>query len=671
MRSPADTSILIVDDEPANLRLLFALLDEHGYVVRFATGGRTALASVRAEAPDLVLLDIDMPDLSGYDVCRQLKDDPATRDIPVLFVSAAQDADAKVRSFQVGGVDYVSKPFQVDEVLARIRHQLTIHRQRRQIEAQAARLRELDDAKSRFFAGVSHEFRTPLMLTRGLVQDVLDGVRGPVPAPARAELERALLHADRLEELIAQILDLSKLEVGAVRLERRMVDLTALARRLVDAFAPLAERTGVALRVDAPAAPVVLPADAEALVKVVTNLLSNACRHTPRGGRVTLRLAGDDDAVRLSVEDTGCGIPADVLPRVFERFYHHDDGAARPGTGIGLALARELVELHGGTLGVESTVGRGSTFTARLPRVAAAGDGAPTTDAPLIRLRGVEAELLAAEPAPERPADTDDDDDHTTVLVVDDNAEVRRYVRSHLAARYRVLEAADGRQALQTARRVLPDLVVSDVQMPGLDGLALCRALKQDRQTSFIPVVLLTVRAEGEARLGGLAAGADAYLGKPFSVSELLARVDNLIAAQRRLRAHHAAAPEADAAGALAVQATDLDADEIDFLHRLTETVEARLADPDFTVADLAAALAQDRTTLYRWIQRLLGQSPSDVLRTLRLRRGAALLRERAGTVSEVAYAVGFRSVQHFDRCFRAAYDTTPTDYMEQHHAAS
>ena len=169
------TSILIVDDNPANLRLLHTLLDERGFDVRVATGGVSALRSVRAEAPDLILLDIEMPDLSGYDVCRELKKDSTTRDVPILFISAAKDAEAKVQSFQVGGVDYVTKPFQVDEVLARIDHQLTIHRQRRQIEAQAERLRELDAVKSRFFAGISHEFRTPLMLTRGLMQDVLDG----------------------------------------------------------------------------------------------------------------------------------------------------------------------------------------------------------------------------------------------------------------------------------------------------------------------------------------------------------------------------------------------------------------------------------------------------------------------------------------------------------------
>lgn len=659
------TSILIVDDNPANLRLLHTLLDERGFDVRVATGGVSALRSVRAEAPDLILLDIEMPDLSGYDVCRELKKDSTTRDVPILFISAAKDAEAKVQSFQVGGVDYVTKPFQVDEVLARIDHQLTIHRQRRQIEAQAERLRELDAVKSRFFAGISHEFRTPLMLTRGLMQDVLDGRQGSVPRSARQALDRALLHADRLEDLIEQILELSKLEVGAVHLRRELVDVVDLLERTAAALAPLAERAGLSLVVEAGGAAHTLEADAEALTKVITNLVSNACKHTGSGGKVTLRVAEDEGEMLITVEDTGRGIPPDVLPHVFERFFKHESspGERRPGAGIGLSLARELVQLHGGQLTVESVVGRGTTFTARLPRHLTSGDGQAAVAHPVVRLRSLEAELLAAEPAPAAEPATDD---RTTVLIADDHAEVRRYVRTHLEQRYHVLEAADGRTALDVVRKHLPDLVVTDLRMPGIDGITLCRTLKQDPRTDFIPVVLLTVRTEAEARVEGLHAGADDYLAKPFNVTELMARLDNLVTQRRRLRKRLEASPDAPSP-LLTPTREDLDPDEVDFLSRLTAAIEAHLDDPDFSVPDLASEMAQDRTTLYRWVQRLLGRSPSDAIRSLRLQHAAALLTARTGTVSEVAYAVGFRSVQHFTRSFREAFDATPTDFMASH----
>lgn len=669
----APATLLVVDDDPTNLRLLRSMLDASGYEVRFATSGRMALASVHSDPPDLILLDVEMPGLSGYEVCERLQADPDTRDIPVVFLSAAQDTEAKVRSFECGGVDYVTKPFAIAEVAARIEHHLAFARQQRQIEGQAERLRELDALKSRSFAGVSHDLRTPLMIVSGLVADVRDGRCGPVAPAAREELDRALLHVDRLEALIGQLLDISRLEAGAARLQARRLDLVPLLDRVCRSFAPLAERVGVELVADLPDCPLVLTADAEALTKVVSNLVSNAFNHTPAGGTVTVSAEADGGEALLRVADTGSGIAPDVLPHVFERFYHADAARTRrgAGTGLGLSIAHDLVQMHGGEIRVASVEGEGSTFTVTLPEDGPGGvaseDGVSGDVAPdgashvRVGVRAAEAERLAAAAPASAPVP---DGDVTTVLVADDNAEVRRYIRSHLQPAYHVVEAADGAQALALARASLPDVVVSDVEMPAMDGVALCQAMKGDPALSFVPVVLLTVRGDPDDKLAGLRAGADDYLAKPFHMAELLARLDNLIAARRQLYERVGAPP---ASAVLAPHDPNPSADDLQFLRRLNEAIDARIGDPDFSVHDLAEAVAQDRTTLYRWTQRLLDRSPSEALRAVRMERAAALLAAGAGTVTEVAYAVGFRSVQHFHRAFRKTFETTPADYAGRH----
>ena len=686
-------SILIIDDEPANLRLLHAMLAEAGFEVRVATGGRPALRSVEAEAPDLILLDIDMPDLSGYEVCARLKALPATSDIPVLFISAARDASAKVRSFQVGGADYICKPFQVEEVLARVRHHLTIHAQRQRIEEQTARLQELDSLKNRLFTDLSHEFRTPLMLAAGLIADVGDGVYGSLSNEAQRELQRAGTHIGGLTTLVEQIMDLSRLEAGAVRLKVAPADVLSFAEVAALAFAPAAERRGVRLRTGGSAVPLVAWFDPDALGKVLANLLANALKHTGQGGevRVSVEAAGDGTGGRcVHVDNTGPDIAPEHLPHLFDRFYHYapQPGMTR-GFGIGLALSRELMALHHGQLLAENLPDYGVRFTVMLMPGRShftdeelggggaggiAGDGAPTLSPGLQILLPTRHNALS-QPAPtgddaprpdldEPGRDQPDEDDRTTLLVVDDHPEVRRYLRTHLSAEYAVIEAADGEEGLALARSRLPDLIISDVEMPGMDGLALCRAVKEDAEIGFIPVILLTVRAAAEEKLEGLSVGADDYLAKPFSMAELLARVANLITSRRRLMLQAGErTPAASGVADLGAGGEAFSADSL-FVSRLHDAVTERMSDPDFSVEDLAAALAQDRTTLYRWLRRLMNQSPSEVIRTIRLRRAAALLAARAGTVSEVAYGVGFRSVQHFDRLFRQAYGRTPSQYM-------
>ena len=376
-------------------------------------------------------------------------------------------------------------------------------------------------------------------------------------------------------------------------------------------------------------------------------------------------VAATADEALVTVSDTGPGIPADDLDRVFDRFYQSDEStsARAPGTGIGLALAKELAELHGGSIRVESEVGAGSRFVVALPR--AVGGAVPSGDG--AARRAVETEALLAELGAdaERAEAPAADVDVTTVLVVDDHPEIRSYVRRHLGAPrdgrapYRIVEAADGAEGVERARTLLPDLVVSDVMMPRLDGIGLCRALKADASTDFIPVVLLTAKAGEEATLAGLGVGADDYVTKPFNVRELAARVDNLIDGRRRLRERLAEEPASQPP-----VPDGLDPDAAAFVRSVHAAVEAGLDDEDFGVDALAEAVGVSRSVLYRRFEGL-DETPSALLRSARLARADRLLRQRVGGVGEVAYAVGFKSVAHFSRSFREAYGVPPSSVVE------
>lgn len=535
------------------------------------------------------------------------------------------------------------------------------------IAEQAEKLRELDRLKSQFFANVSHELRTPLTLTLGPLRDSLDGRFGPLREEVAGQVRLALRNAERLLGLVDQLLDVARLEAGRLRLRPQRGDLAELVRQRVEAFLPLAERRRVELSLEAPVEPVPADFDEAQLEKVFDNLLVNALKFTPEGGGVRVLLAARPDEVEVTVEDDGPGISADRLDRVFERFYQAQAG---PGAGIGLSLARQLVELHQGTIMVASEPGRGARFTVRLKR----------------RLPEPESGPLPLAPRPPRslsssPPDLDDtrvsiaeeesepDADRTTVLVVDDNADMRAYVRRHLEPDYRVIEAADGVQGLQHARSFLPDLVVSDVMMPGLDGNALFRSLREDPELDLVPVILLTAKASAENRIQGLRDGVDDYLVKPFDPRELKARVDNLLAGRRRLLERIGTPPAILPRPPRSLRVSEVQVTPADesLLARVQAAIEERLGDPELTVEALAAALGCERSYLLRKLRTLTGEPPSGLIRSLRLQRAEQLLRAGAGSVGEIAYSVGFKSVAHFSNAFQERYGERPSAFAARH----
>jgi signal transduction histidine kinase/ligand-binding sensor domain-containing protein/DNA-binding response OmpR family regulator len=539
---------------------------------------------------------------------------------------------------------------------------------------EAQKLQELERFKSRFFANVTHEFRTPLTLLRGplerLQADPASGDPGLFAMMAR--------NTERLGQLIDQLLDLSRLDARSLPLRFAAADCVAFVRNLTASFASLAAARDLRFTTSLPQDPVPCWFDGDLLEKVVGNLLINAIKFTPAGESVRLELGvgetvsarevpGTGDPaparrLRLVVANTGSFIPARELERIFERFHQVGDGAtgtgaavgrgAAPwsGSGIGLALVRELVEWHGGTVTATSDPHTGTCFVVSLPVFMERPVPAPETEA-----------TAPADRAAGPPTGTAAEPDAPVVLVVEDSADLRDYLARELAPSYRVLLASDGAEGLERARVEIPDLVVSDVMMPGLDGFALCEALREDERTCHVPVVLLTALAATENRREGLRHGADAYLAKPFDVEELAIRIENLIAQRRRLARIYAGRVTDLAPDALPVVSAD---DR--FLQRAREAVEKHLDDENLQVEDLCREVGLSRSQFHRKLKALTGQSATAFIRAHRLQRAADLLAGGYGNVTEVAFAVGFQSLSYFARCFREQYGMPPSVYPQR-----
>ena len=567
---------------------------------------------------------------------------------------------------------------------------------------QLADLQALDQLKTNFFTNISHEFRTPLTLILGPAETLTAHPADPAVREQGGLIRR---NARKLLRLTTQLLDLSKLEAGALRLLPAAADAAQATRQAVGNFASLAEANGVALTLEGAATALPLVFDPAKLEEMLDNLLANALRLTPAGGRVQVAVAAtaptpDQPAggVAWTVADTGPGIAPENLLRLFERFYQVPEGGeAHAGTGLGLALVRELAALHGGTATVDSAPGRGTTFRIWLPQglVPVGGpDAERIIDNQSIKAIEMTDKLADATELPGFVlADNAPADDAPLVLLVEDNADVRAFVRATLApAGYRLLEAPGGESGLALARAEVPDLIVSDVMMPGLTGYQLCAALKTDVATSHIPVVLLTARASADDKLEGLETGADAYLAKPFNPRELQAQVRNLLALRERVRERFGwavAAPAADGLEAsevaeaikIAGPAADFTAEspvpanplndpaalaalpalDRQFLEKVNALLAAHLGDEGFGVDQMSEALNLSRTQVHRKLKALTGQTPGECLRLTRMHCALTLLRARAGTVADIAFRVGYGSPAHFSTAFSRQFGFLPS----------
>lgn len=601
------------------------------------------------------------------------------------------------------------------------RQRATLKEQRDQLLSLTRELEEANNAKMNFFTNVSHDFRTPLTLIAAPIEQLSKDERLQDPKQ-RQLLQLAQRNIGLLRRLVNQILDFRKAESGKISLDLQPIDLSSLLSAWTDSFQGLAAKKQIQLTYETRGKDFQTMADEAKMERIFYNIMGNAFKFTPDGGSISVSLAHTGDKYIMCIGDTGPGIPTSDIQKIFESYYQV--GSRRfEGTGLGLALAKNFVELHGGTIRAENQPkGTGSIFTITLPArpIAEGQQTIPFIPSDLSNLTNLDhpgspntlpsaldLDMLEAQ----EDLTTSDDEPKPIALIIDDNHDIRLFLRTLLADKYRVLSAADGQEGLRKAQETVPDIIICDVMMPVMDGLECCRRLKTTPATSHIPILMLTACSMDEQRVRGLEEGADAYIAKPFSSAVLMAQMDSLISNRARIRESIAPiagssspkpdsqaiadkpspkgaststrpatvpvatpgrdqqepSPERDTKEPIAAPApVRLSKYDEEFLEKLHQLIEQNLSNENYSIELLASDICLSRTQLFRKCKALTGVSPVELLRNTRLDAARQLLAEGKGSVAEVASLVGFADASYFTRCYKAFFGTTPHEMNKQ-----
>ena len=517
---------------------------------------------------------------------------------------------------------------------------------RRQLEEEAT------NAKLQFFTNVSHELRTPLTLIADPIEHIVNDEN--LTKRQRNMLQIVEKNVSILMRLVNEILDFRKIQNKKMRLTLSEFELTGYLKEWVSTFESIATKRKIKVDLIIPA-PIRLCADIYKVERIFYNLLSNALKYTDEGGNITIKAKSTDETVEICVKDTGRGIAKEDIRHIFDRFYQVRN-SNKDGTGIGLAIVKAFTELQGGTAKVESEVGEGSEFTITLPK-RVAGDNFQPADESYTMNDFLDESSAVTDISTENKVSkitSDRQEDKPRVLVIDDNADIRAYATTLLSDEYDVMEASDGAEGLRKAVREVPDVVVCDVMMSGMDGLECCKRLKADSLTCHIPVILLTAKTLDEYRAEGYAYGADAYLTKPFNGNVLKARIKNLIANRKLLKIVFG--NDAQQVPTVPVAQSV----ESQFVEKFRTIIQANLGNSELNVETISHEMGISRAQLYRKIKSIAGISPNDIVREARMRRADRLLETTDKSVSEIAYEVGFSSPSYFTKCYREFFGRTP-----------
>ena len=544
---------------------------------------------------------------------------------------------------------------------------------------------ETDVMKSRFFANISHELRTPLTLISGPIEKIISKSTDTNVLKDAGIVKR---NSKRLLQLVNQLLDLSRLEAGKLKLEASKGNIVSFVKGIALSFESLSEEKDITLKIISEKEYMELYFDKEKMIKILSNILSNAFKFTAQNGKITVAInkksssssvssssrASMQGFVEIKIRDTGIGIPEEEIPKLFDRFYQVDSSFTKEyeGTGIGLALTKELVELHQGNIRVESEMSKWTEFTIGLP---------------LGKDHLKEEEILTEEKADKFESKIEEEkyslhnnsngdsrngldvnsqkEDKTIVLIVEDNYDMREYIKESLEGDYLVEEAVNGEQGVRKAENIIPDLIISDMMMPKMDGNELTRVLRNNEKTSHIPIIILTAKSGHEYKLEGLETGADEYLTKPFDIKELRIRITNLIKIRKGLQ-------EKFGKGELIAKHEENEARvqklrNIDekFMNKVLKVVEEHISDENFSVEELGDIIGMSRSQVHRKISALTGKSPIIYIRTVRLLKAKKMIEVGEGNISEISYSVGFSSPVYFSKCFKEEFGYPPKNLIK------
>ncbi|MDO1500485.1 ATP-binding protein [Winogradskyella maritima] len=525
--------------------------------------------------------------------------------------------------------------------------------------AEMQRVKDLDDVKSKFFANISHELRTPLSLISGPLhfskrnqseqqQDV---------TISRKSYDVISNNVERLQDLIDQLLELSRLESGKVHLNLKQGGLIQFLKSIIFSFESMSERLNIGLNTSFPEEQHQAFYDRDKLEKIVSNLLSNAFKYSNNGGMVTVAVGVSKSHLTLKITDTGNGISEKDIARIFDRFYRVE-GSETKGSGIGLALTKELVDIYNGQISVDSRLGEGTTFKVRLPftlnhlpEAISVVNNEKTVDYSETTINDILPEITSEETKTESPSDVN----KPLALIVEDNSDLNAFISQILKPHYRLLNAENGLQGERMAMEHIPDIIFTDVMMPKKDGFELCNALKNNSKTSHIPIVMLTAKAGQSNKMEGLSQGADAYVVKPFQPEELLVRASNLIANRRKVW------EQFQNSDLISLDAVDLAQLDNTFLQKVAHSISENLDNETFSIEDLASAVGFSRSQLHRKLKALTNKSANQIVVEMRLNKAHEMLIQKKGSVSEIAYSVGYTNLSYFTKSFKEKFGLLPS----------
>ncbi|MFN3872461.1 MAG: two-component regulator propeller domain-containing protein [Ignavibacterium sp.] len=531
-------------------------------------------------------------------------------------------------------------------------------------EVESKKLQEVDQLKSRFFANLSHEFRTPLMLIKGPVEQLRENSDDD---EAKSKLNMVSRNINNLQTLIDQLLELSQLEAAAIPINAARQNLVSTLKGLVSSFIPLANLREILLTFESDLTELDAWVDSDKLEKVINNLLSNALKFTPPKGRIVISLSAEKldnkEFAQIKISDTGIGIANDKLDKIFERFFQVDDSTDKKfsGSGIGLALVKELVELHKWKISVKSELHKGTEFKVQIPL------WNYLEESQKIKVKEVTSETKTDVQVDQKEIDirkvmpekevTAKSDKKPSILIVEDSEDVRIYLTDILKRDYEVIEAENGVMGLESAAQNSPDLIISDIMMPLMDGIEFCKRIKTNWETSHIPVILLTAKVSQESKLEGLETGADDYLIKPFESRELFIRIKNLLDQRRKLREKFSKEIR------ISAEAVTTNSVDNEFLTKAFEIAEINISNPDFNAEDLVIKLNMSLSKFRRKLLALTGESPGEFLRNYRMKKAAQLILEKKFNITQIAFEVGFNSSSHFTKAFQQQFGCSPSEF--------